>query len=50
MTADLVQRLRTCSAEERKAVAMELARTGTDEAVAELINMVEGRRRCWLSW
>jgi len=41
MTADLVQRLRTCSAEERRAVAIELAKTGTDEAVTELARMVE---------
>lgn len=47
---DLVQRLRTCFAEERKAAAIELAKTETNEAVAELIRMAEGRRRYWLSW
>jgi len=50
MTDNLVRRLRTCSAEERPAVAMELARTGTDESVQELIRMVEGRHRKGLSW
>lgn len=50
MTADLVKRLRTCSAGERRNIAMELAQTGTDEAVAELIRMVEGRHRRGLSW
>ena len=48
MEADLVQRLRTCSAEERRNIATALAKTGTDEAVDELIRMVEGKRRHWL--
>jgi hypothetical protein len=41
MTSDLVQKLRTCSVEERKGIAMELAKLGTDEALQELINMVD---------
>lgn len=57
MTADLVQRLSTCSAEERRAAAMELAQTGTDEAVRGLIGIVEAgnhtpeiwRRKPWYS-
>lgn len=50
MIEGLIQKLRTCSSKERKAVAMELARTGTNETADELIRMVEGRRRYWLSW
>jgi hypothetical protein len=42
MTADLIQRLRTCSTEERSTVAMELAQTRSDDGVRELQNMVEG--------
>jgi len=42
MTDDLVQRLRTCSAGERRAVAMELAQTRNDEAVDKLIKIVNG--------
>ena len=47
---NLIQRLRTCSAEERKTSAMELAKNGTDEAVRELVRMVGGKRRRWLSF
>lgn len=43
-----MQRLRTCSPEERRNIATALAKTGTDEAVDELIRMVEGKRRHWL--
>lgn len=50
MSANLVQRLRTCPKEERIYAAMELAQTGTDEAVAELVRMVEGKRRYCLRW
>lgn len=50
MTSSLVHKLRRCRAEERRAVAMELARIGSGAAVSELIRMVEGRRRRWLSW
>ena len=46
----LGKKLRTCSSKERKDVAMELAHTGTDYAVEELIRMVEGKRRHWLKW
>lgn len=49
MASSLVNTLRRCPAEERRAVALELARTGSSEAVSELIRMVEGRRRWWLS-
>ena len=49
-TSDLIQRLRTCGPEERKFAAIELARTGTDEAVAELKRMIEARRRRGLRW
>ncbi len=42
MADDLIQRLRTCPVEERRAIAMELAQTGTDEAVTELVKIVEG--------
>jgi hypothetical protein len=45
MTSDLVQQCRTCSAIERQDIARELARTGDDEAIAELIKMVEGAVR-----
>ena len=50
MTDDLVQRLRTCSTQERRAVAMELARTRNYQAVKEFIRMVEGKRKCGLIW
>lgn len=50
MPDDLVKKLRTCSKEERRAAAMELAQTGTDEAIRELIAMADGRRRYGLSW
>lgn len=50
MTSDLIQKLRTCSKEERKAVAMELAHTKSDEAIVELKRMVEGERRYWFNW
>lgn len=49
MTSNLVQRLRVCSADERRVVAMRLAQTGTDEAVTELIRVVERRRKRLLS-
>lgn len=47
MTTHLIQRLRTCTTEERRAVAMELVKEGTDEAIEELIRMFEGKRRIW---
>ncbi len=50
MTADLIQKLRICSAEERRAVAIELAKTRSEEAIAELKRMVEGRHRKGLKW
>ena len=50
MTDDLIERLKTCPAKERKAVAKELAQSGTDESVLELIRMVKGGRRRRLSW
>lgn len=50
MVSDLIKKLRACSSQERKDVAMELAHTRTNEAIRELIKMVEGRRRRWLSW
>ena len=50
MESDLVRRLRTCPAQERKDVALELAHTGTNRAVAELIRMTKGRRRHWFTW
>lgn len=48
MTNPLVKRLRTCPSEERKKVALTLARQGTEEAVDELLRMAEGGRRHWL--
>lgn len=42
MTADLIQRLRTCSTEERRAVAMKLAKSGSDETVTELVRIADG--------
>ena len=45
MAPDLVQRLRTCSTEERRAVAREVAQLGTDDAVSELKKMVESEIR-----
>lgn len=50
MAADLVQRLRTCSAEERRAIAMELAITRKETALTELKWMVEGGSRGSLRW
>ena len=50
MAADLIQTLRTCSKDERRAIALELAHSGTDEAIAELIRMVNGERRRLLRW
>jgi hypothetical protein len=44
--SNLIQRLRTCSVEERRAVAMELARSRTDEAVAELIKRINDGKYC----
>lgn len=41
---DLVQRMNACSAEEMRAVAIELAHRGTDEAVAELIGFMKTAR------
>jgi len=42
MSADLIQRLRTCSTDERRDVAIELAQKRADDGVRELQNMVEG--------
>jgi hypothetical protein len=41
----LIKKLRTCPAEERRALALELASEGGKEAVSELIRMTEGRIR-----
>lgn len=41
MIENLVQRLRSFAFEERRAAAIDLAKTGTDEAVAKLVRMVE---------
>ena len=43
MTFDLIQRLKTCSAEERRAIAMELAQTQSDKTVKELIRLTKGK-------
>ncbi len=48
MAKDLIRKLRSCSAEERQRVALELARTGGEKGFAELIRMAEGGRRRWL--
>ena len=40
--SDLVEKLRTCSNNETRDVAMELAHIGTDEAVEALIKIAEG--------
>ncbi len=45
MAKGLVLRMRTCSAKERKSVAFELSRAGTDEAISELIRMVNAEVR-----
>jgi hypothetical protein len=50
MSNDLIERLRTCSNEERKAVAIELAKTRTHEAAVELMRMVDGRHRNGSGW
>jgi len=50
MTTDLVQRLRTCHAQERRTVAMELAKVGSEEVITELKRMVEGKHRKGLRW
>jgi hypothetical protein len=52
MALDLVQRLKTCSAQERKAAAMELSQAGTDESVHGLIEMADGDVRVYTprSW
>ena len=39
---DLVEKLRTCSIDKRRSVAVELGKTRTDQAVMELQNMVGG--------
>lgn len=46
----LVEKLRTCSREERKALAIESARIGANEVVTELIRMIEGKYRRGLRW
>lgn len=47
---NLVKKLRKSSNEERRNIAIELAQSGTDEAIKELIRMIEGRRRHLMSW
>ena len=42
MIDEILPKFRTCPPKERKGLALELAKTGTDEAVAELINIMEG--------
>ncbi len=42
---DLIQRLRTCSTDERRAIAIGLAHIRNNETVSELIRMVEGEVR-----
>ena len=42
MTSNLMQRLRTCSTEERRTVAIELVHIGTDDAIEALIQMADG--------
>lgn len=42
MKDNLIKRLRTCSTKERRYIAMVIAKTGTDEAVEALINLVDG--------
>jgi hypothetical protein len=46
----LVEKLRTCPAEERREIAIELAKTGSENALSELKRMVEAERIRWLSW
>ncbi len=50
MVENLVKKLRTCSKEERRNIAIQISRTSTDEAIGELIRMVEGRHRRGLKW
>ena len=47
MADDLVKRLRTCSKEDRKVAALELARSRSNRAIKELIRMVKGGYRHW---
>lgn len=42
---DLVKELRACLPEDREKLAVQLARSGSEDAVPELIRMVEGKRR-----
>lgn len=44
MNLNLIQRLRTCSLEDNPDIARELAQTGTDEAVKELIYIADGNK------
>jgi hypothetical protein len=46
---ELVQKVRTCTPQERRNAAFELAATESEAAVKELIRMVEARSRGWLS-
>ena len=45
MRQQLVRQLRICSPADREKTAIHLARCGSDEAVGELIRMVEGKRK-----
>lgn len=50
MTTDLLRRVRSSSLQERRTVALELAKTRSEETMAELKRMVQGRRRRGLKW
>lgn len=50
MISNLIKRLRKCSSQERRSVAIELAKTGNDNGIRELIRMIEGRRKYLLCW
>ncbi len=49
MMSDAISRVKTCSPAERGKAAVALAHAGTEEAIAELIRMVEGEKRRWFS-
>jgi hypothetical protein len=49
MMNSLVHKLRTAPANQRRVLAIELARTRSDEVTNELIKMVESGRRTWVS-
>ncbi len=49
VSSELCKRLRTCAQSEREGVAIQSARSGGQDAVAELIRMVEAKKRSLFS-